>query len=103
MAKHRGKQGLLRTIIREYGKCENPTAQGPVGLLMQDLRAIGATIDENLNVQAADEATVNMWHIPWQHLRRAVADMAIRSRTRKAAENRRHLQGVREIDAPIMK
>ena len=44
-----------------------------------------------------------MVHMPWQHLKKAVNDLAVRSRAHTASASRSHLKGVEEIDNHIVK
>ena len=106
MSKHNGQHGLVRLIIRHYqkpGQSSPIVPQGPIGLLVQELRAMGADIDDNLRITQPSEAAIDLWHIPWQHLQKAVAQIAVRHRTRQEASSRQHLAGLTEIDEPILR
>ena len=115
MAKHMGKFGMVRLIIREYSKlaafaCDRDVGgdmscavHGPVGLLMRDLRRLGAKLHEDLRITQDGEAVLDLWHLPWQHLPRAIEDLAVRYRTREEAGRRQHAVGLLELDTDIMR
>ena len=105
MSKHNGKHGLVRLIIRQYTRQSKscPSPQGPIGLLLQSLREVGADLDENLCITQPNEAPIDIWCMPFQHLKKAVAEIAIRDRLRREAAHRQHLAGVAELDGPIFK
>ncbi len=78
-------------------------AFGPVGLLLQDVHRLGGHLDENLVLRVPGEADINVWNMPWQHFKKAVTGIMVRDRTRKAALTRKHLDGLGEIDADMLK
>ena len=75
---------------------------GPVGLLIQDLNACGCTLHEDFNITAPDEQDINLWRIPWQHLKTAIMGIAVRDRNRCIQQNRTFCGTFQELDQPIL-
>ena len=44
--------------------------QGPVGLLIKSLEQNGSTINPQLIIETKGEPDIDLWNIPWQHLKR---------------------------------
>ena len=65
---------------------------GPIGILINDLYKHGMALEEDLTIVAKGEPPIDIWTMPWQHLRKAVSDSAVRARVRHAAACRSHLQ-----------
>ncbi len=76
---------------------------GPVGLLINSLQAYDATLTPNLIIARQGEADIDLWNLPWQHLKRAVVEMAAKERAKQAGEERAHLANLQEIDGQISK
>ncbi len=104
MAKFPDTVHIIGDILRHYNsnsnKHCNPT--GPVAMLVQDLIDLGATLNNSFIIQMKHEADVDIVNMPWQHLKKAVAEMGIRDRNKKAAEQRTHLQGLQEVDTQMV-
>ena len=64
--------------------------------------AAGA-LDENMCILAHQEAPIDIYACPLQHLKAEVLDVAARARHRYAASQRTALHGVTEIDHHIIK
>ncbi len=70
---------------------------------MHSFNEIGATLTPQLKICRPNEIDIDMWSLPWQHLKKAVANMAAKDRTIHTEEDRTHLKGIGEIDQPINK
>ena len=54
-------------------------------------------------IRQPNEAPIDMWNMPWQHLRKAIEEVAVRGRFRAEAQHRSHLKGIQEIDTHILR
>ena len=92
---------------REAGKGpleeDDPKFQGPVSYLMSDLKACGCQLTNDLNIVSSDGVCCNMWDAPWQHLKAAVFDLAIKARDTQTGDQRTFLGDVSEIDHEVVK
>ncbi len=111
LSKYPERIAQARSIIGKYNKellC-NPTAniisipQGPVALQMHSLDECGATLRDDFNIIQPNEPNVDIWHMPWQHLKTAVQEIAANARTRVGTESRQHMKDLNEIDGAIHK
>ena len=64
---------------------------------------MGATLGTDLVIRKESEASIDLWNLPWQHLKKALTEWCIVTRSKHAAKDRTHLQQVDEIDAHITK
>ncbi len=76
---------------------------GPVSMLRQDLNDLGAGLTNELIIKIEGEADIDIINMPWQHLKKAVAELVIRNRNKLAAKQRTHLSQVDEIDNQMIK
>ena len=104
MAKFPDTMQTISDIIHHYNSNDSKQCNhtGPVAMLVQDLKDHGATLSNNVVIQMEREADVDVLNMPWQHLKKAVADIAIRKRNKNAAEQRTHLQGLQEVDTQMV-
>ena len=83
VAKHPASIDTLRHSIMEYnshpGLHENP--EGPIGLLFDQLKEHDCRIGAEFRICASRETPIDVIHIPWQHFKKAVYDIASRTRT----------------------
>ena len=107
IAKHAGMHPLVKRIIRKIKiaqAIENPDdnrnthMHGPVGLFMQELDQLAYSMDEHLNIFAPNEPTIQLWHMPWQHIRKAITAIGIRFRARRIDNERTFHAHVGEVD-----
>ncbi len=90
-------------IYKNNHGCSHQCHQaGPVAMLADDLKEHGAILDSNFVIHIDKEADIDVLNMPWQHLKRAIADIAVRKRNLKAAENRTHMDGLKEVDTQIV-
>lgn len=61
---------------------------GPVGILLDQLHCLGASLDCELAIHTNGEVAIEIMHCPWQSLRPAVQDLARRARTEAAQGSR---------------
>ena len=102
IAKHAGMHPLVKRIIRKIKiaqAIENPDdyrnthMHGPVGLFMQELDQLGYSMDEHLNIFAPNELTIQLWHMPWQHIRKAITAIGIISFRARRIDPFMHMWG----------
>ena len=55
---------------------------GPIGFLLASLRSCDCTMSDDLSIRSENEADIDLWNMPWQHLKTAVINIATRQRTR---------------------
>ena len=66
---------------------------------MSDLKAVGCELDYNLIIRVPDDVDIDIWNLPWQHLKKAVISLATRTRAKKVTEART----IHGIDDQIIK
>jgi hypothetical protein len=88
--------------IDDIGNCDE-NAYGPVGLLIKQLHDCGYELNNDLVATAPGEIPIDIWNIPWQHLRPAIMSIAIRKRNAEISANRTFCGDFKEIEIPIMK
>ncbi len=105
IAKHPHMQSKIVQSIRLYSQQSNADCLpcGPVGLLIDSLHDVGATIDANLIIRKEGEAPIALTHMAWQHLKKAITDLCVNHRASIAQEERTHLHNVGEIGAQLTK
>ena len=108
LVKNPHKLKCISETIARYNNSNQPHADphypmGPIGFLVSNLNQIGARLDEDLVIHKQGEATIDIQHMPWQHLKKATTDLASRHRMEIASETRAHLSQVGEIDDQITK
>ena len=133
MAKHKGLQGRIRLIIKRYKTtqlarknvpysiwrchdedalppladdapdCDTEIAFGPVGLLIQDLHECGYDINDGLIISRKNEPDIDLWHMPWQHLKTAILGIMARHRSHVTGQQRTFCGPITELDQPILK
>ena len=92
-----------RPLIDEDATQHDEHWHGPVGLLIECLAECGCTIDDSLHISAPGETIIDMWNLPWQHLRTAIIGIATRSRQRHISCKRTFCGNIGEIDQNILK
>ena len=104
IAKHPSKHPKIIDIINNYQdpyyrhfNITNPG--GPVGLLMNDLSNIGASLTADLQILRPHEPPIDIQNLPWQHLKKAITAMMARTRIKRASQDRTHLDNVCETKA----
>ncbi len=111
LSKYPDRISQAKSIIGNYNKelLQDPstsvlsTPQGPVALLMHSLQECGATLKDDLNIVQPNEPNIDLWHMPWQHLKSAVEEIAANARTRVGTVARQHMKDLNEIDGVIHK
>jgi ribonuclease HI len=81
----------------------NRGACGPVGLLMDDLHAIGLDLSDDLWISGDGEVPFNIIEMPWQHMKSAVMSISARSRMKNTNQERTFCGDVSELDNSILK
>ena len=108
MAKHPGKQAMVRLAIKRINAtCTNPgdhddDLSGPVAILINNLKQHGCTLKDNLIIQAPHEADIDVWNMPWQHLKTAIMDLVVRDQIRKVDQQRTFCGKIEELDLPVL-
>ena len=103
MAKFPDTMQMIIDIIHNYNSNSNNQClhTGPVAMLINDLKDHGASLTSNFVIQMDKEADIDVLNMAWQHLKKAVAEIAIRKRNRNAAEKRTHMEGLQEVDTQM--
>ena len=106
-AKYDHIKDAIIDIIKQTSKCNtagdsasNPA--GPVTLLMHNLQQFNAHLSPDLAITMDNEADIDIVNMPWQHLRKAVAEIVINRRSKHATEQRTHLEGLVGTDTQIV-
>ncbi len=108
IAKYPAKQSKVQSILGKYldGNCKHANASnpsGPVGFLLQSVEQVRGCITPDLRIVKDKEADIDMLHMPWQHLKKVVSEMASNRRAEDVSKQRSHLKGLKEIDSQIVK
>ena len=77
--------------------------QGPVGFLIEDLTRAGIKFDDSLRLHEEGEVPIDIWEMPWQHLKRAVFDLLTRARDKRVDNHRTFAGKFNELDYDISK
>ncbi len=92
MAKFEHTGGIIKDIVGKAnatlardGSLGNPS--GPVTLLMGNLHKYGAKLSNGLIITIDNEAPIDVINMPWQHVKKAVAEVVINNR-RQASKGR---------------
>ena len=107
-AQSRYKQATLWQNITEGNNTDgiencDESAHGPVGLLINQLQECGYELNNDLVATAPGEIPVDIWNIPWQHLKPAIMSIAVRKRNAGISSSRTFCGDFNEIEIPIMK
>ena len=89
---------LLNPFTSAYKNQNQKGTLGPVGLLVEELKHIDATIDQDFNIKQDKEIEFSLIHTPWQSLKNLVEQAAKRSRLQKISADREFLGGLQEFD-----
>ena len=86
------QQPFVKWKLEMIGKDELDEAkpfrpQGPVGFVLEDPARAGIGLDSDLNVSDNEEVLINIWNMPWQHLKKAVFDLVTMARDARIAEH----------------
>ena len=76
---------------------------GPIGLLIANPKQINAELAPNLVITMPNEAPIDMWNMPWQHLKKRIAQVMDNHRMQRASKERAHLSGMGQADGDITK
>ncbi len=103
-AKIHGCDHLISTIIMLHHSNPStpPAAIGPIGYLLQHIHACHAQLGADLIIRQACEPNIDLWHTPWQHLKKVMFDFSARARTRHVNSTRTFHREISEIDTPIV-
>ena len=78
------------------------TMYGPIGILLFSAHLVAASVSPDFVLHCHGEADLNLCHIPFQHLRPSVQELAKNARFRAACTERSDLDGIQEIDRPVL-
>jgi hypothetical protein len=92
--------GEANATIARDGSLGNPS--GPVTLLIGNLHKYGAKLSNGLIITIDNEAPIDVINMPWQHVKKAVAEVVINNRSKIASKQRTHLEGLIETDMQIV-
>ena len=87
----------------DEGDSDDPVQFGPVGMLIHQLAAYDHSIDTSLIIKGPNEAEIDVWNMPWQHLKTAVMGIVQRHRTKRIDEHRTFVGTITEIDDNLHK
>ena len=87
---------------RQFGK-NAVVPRGPIGLLLESIHEIGASLSADLDIRQHNEVDISVLRTPWQHLGHLVEDTAFRARFRAVSVDRSVLAGAIEIDRELLK
>ena len=76
---------------------------GPVGLLIKQLAHYNCTLNGNLCISSPNECDIDIWNMPWQHLKTAVMSIVQRHRVANLANHRTFTGQIAEIDDNLHK
>ena len=76
---------------------------GPVELLVNELNKYGYAIDPEFNITKVNEPTINLWQMPWQHLKTAICDVVRIQRDKDVSVTRTFLESFGETDHDMIK
>lgn len=87
----------------EIGEVEHKrnTNGGPIGVILDNIHSMCATIDKNSNVRQVSEQSVNIDGIHWQHVKAYARDIATRARTLNAMNKRAETMNLKQIDRGV--
>ncbi len=105
MAKHELCKEMVQYIVME--QLSRPqdmhSIYGPVGLFIQQLNMHNLMFGADLVIRQIGEPDINIWQLPWQHLKRALYDAVSRHRAVNVDNERTFHGHVGEIDSCIAK
>ena len=107
-AVHELSDVILPPLWRDETSCgddhpEDLVIHGPIGKLMRNLFECGYTMGQEFVIFADNEPTINLWHLPWQHLKSATFGIAVRARVKSINAKRTFLGEVKEIDEEVFR
>ncbi len=108
LAKYSQMQSNITYLITSFQDARdcNATVEspaGPIGLLMRSLEQAGAKLSSDLVISKECEADISLKDMPWQHLKKSIADLAAHQRAANATKDRTHLEGLEEVDYHMVK
>ena len=95
------KKSLNKPEDLEESKRFQP--KGPVGFLIGDLMRWNIQFDSAFNIYDTNEVPIDVWNMPWQHLKKAVFDLLTRTRDGKVDDYRTFAGQFNELDYDIIK
>ena len=81
---------------------EHKHSHGPIAALIEHVRDCGGTIGADLIIRVPNETDIDIWNMPWQHLKKAVFDLAGRSRAKHFNMTRTYQGDIDEFDQTII-
>ena len=72
-------------------------------LILHEIMHYNYTLDSNFNMVKQNEPTINIWHMPCQHLKTALFDIVKQKRDKDIARQRTYLGGFGEMDHEMTK
>ena len=114
MAKHSGAHQQVVEILKAYDKLGKGSqaveatpgvhhAFGPIGQLIKDIHRMGGQMGPDLVARWPNEAAIDLWNMPWQHLKKAVAEVAVLKRNAEEMALRAHASETKEADQELIK
>ena len=128
MAKHQGRLGLVKLILKRNQmrlESEDRTSNtsditnwwdqnededliqnevlGPITLIISDLASMGCTMGQDLIIKQDKEPDIDVWNMPWQHLKTAILSIPIRQRMKSTDQMRTFAGNINEIDQEMTK
>jgi hypothetical protein len=123
IAKHEGQHDIICKIILDIHNKKNATPKtpiiwpawddkeedrfknnrGPVHLLYENLQQYGYELNTDLTITKYNEAPIDLWRMPWQHLKTAMHNIATRGRLDTINSNRTFCGHIEEIDELIVR
>jgi ribonuclease HI len=104
MAKHPECTEHVRLIImlQLSATNENRHNYGPIGGLLQHLHACNVSMGADFVLRQHNEPNINMCELPWQHLKKAIFDVAGRARSKAINLSRTYHGKIEEMDTAII-
>ena len=104
MAKHEAAKPLVEIAIMLHlssSDSARPTC-GPIANLLQQVEFVSASIRADFVLRQQDEPGIDLWNIPWQHMKKALFDISARARTKRFNISRTFHGEIHEIDSAIV-
>jgi len=94
---------LWQTVEEQDDEDEDIHYTGPVSLLAKELQDRGWHLYDDLTIHKEGEAPIDIINMPWQHLRKAIGDLASRARLKDTMLQRSFFGTMEEMDPQIMR
>ena len=89
-----GRTGTHRTIYRV-------TCLGQLPSPSKVSKTFGCTMGQDLIIHAPDGAEIDLWNMPWQHLKQGLMEIPIRHRAGNTNAERTFIDNLPELDRPL--